>query len=85
MVGTVIKYLPLILQNHFSSSSAAIDQVKKGNAWAAVIIPGNFSADIVQRLELLKKGEPIPEEIINGSTVDTYEDVTSEYTFDDHY
>ena len=83
--GGIIKYFPLISQNHFSSSSSAIDQVKKGNVWAAVIIPGNFSADIVQRVELLKQGEPIPEEIINGSTVEIYEDVTSEYMFDDLY
>ena len=84
-VGGTIKYFPLISQNHFSSPSAAIDRVKKGNAWAAFIIPGNFSADIVQRVELLKQGEPIPEEIINGSTVEIYEDVTSEYMFDDLY
>ena len=49
-------------------------QVKKGNAWTAVVIGPEFTVDLFKRLS----GEN--SSIISGSTIYLYMDVTSEFT-----
>jgi hypothetical protein len=60
-------------------SEQAIDQVKRGNAWAAIVVPENFTKDVTTRIiSLFDQGDNLPSEaIINGSTVEMYADVTS--------
>jgi hypothetical protein len=59
-------------------SEQAIDQVKRGNAWAAIVVPENFTKDVTTRVMSLFDGDNLPSEaIINGSIVEMYADVTS--------
>jgi hypothetical protein len=60
-------------------SEQAIDQVKRGNAWAAIVVPENFTKDVTTRIiSLFDQGDNLPSEaIINGSTVEMYADVTN--------
>ena len=57
--------------------SEGVEQVKKGNAWAAIIIPENFTFDLTRRVMDMIGGKKVPREIITGSTIELYEDVTS--------
>ena len=70
----------LLFQHYLDSPSEAIDHVKHGKAWAAIIIPENFSIDLRQRALDIAGKVPVPDDIINSSTVEIYEDVTSKYT-----
>jgi hypothetical protein len=59
-------------------SEQAIDQVKRGNAWAAIVVPENFTKDVTTRVMSLFDGDNLPSEaIINGSIVEMYADVTN--------
>lgn len=63
--------------HYLDSPSEAIDRVKHGKAWAAIIIPENFSIDLRQRAIDIAGRVPVPDDIINSSTVEIYEDVTN--------
>ncbi len=56
---------------------SAVDEVKDGKAWAAIVIPSNFSRDMMQRIHFIIDQKRVPSDIINGSTIEVYEDVTS--------
>ena len=60
-----------------NSTDKAVDRVKEGKAWAAITIPANFSMDLIERGALIKARQPVPAAVINGSTIEIYEDVTS--------
>ena len=62
---------------YFSEMSEGVEQVKKGGAWAAIIIPENFTFDLTTRVMDMIGGNNVPREIITGSTIELYEDVTS--------
>ena len=47
--------------------------MKKGEAWVAFVIGRNFTADLVQRSRGI---QPSPE-VLKGSTIELYMDVTS--------
>ena len=51
-----------------------MEQVRKGKAWAAVIIGQNFTVDIFKRITDLNK-----QSVIEGSTIELYTDNTSEF------
>ena len=53
-----------------------VDAVKEGHAWMALVIPENFTRDLVERLLLSAGGQSVPVDLINGSTAVIYEDVT---------
>lgn len=50
-----------------------MEQVKKGNAWAAVVIGKDFTVDLFKRVN-----DPTNATINNGSTIYLYMDITSE-------
>ena len=53
-----------------------VDAVKEGRAWMALVIPENFTRDLVERLILSAGGQSVPVDLINGSSTVIYEDVT---------
>ena len=53
-----------------------VDAVKEGHAWMALVIPENFTRDLVERLILSAGGQSVPVDLINGSSAVIYEDVT---------
>ena len=53
-----------------------VDAVKEGRAWMALVIPENFTRDLVERLILSAGGQSVPVDLINGSSAVIYEDVT---------
>ena len=53
-----------------------VDAVKEGRAWMALVIPENFTHDLVERLILSAGGQSVPVDLINGSSAVIYEDVT---------
>ena len=53
-----------------------VDAVKESHAWMALVIPENFTRDLVERLLLSAGGQSVPVDLINGSTAVIYEDVT---------
>ncbi|XP_003390840.2 PREDICTED: ABC transporter G family member 20-like [Amphimedon queenslandica] len=61
---------------YYDSMTDAVDAVKKGKAWMAIVIPENFTQDMVERLGSIILQDNIPDDIINGSTIEIYEDVT---------
>ena len=61
------------MQEGHVSKEIAVEQVRKGKAWAAVIIGQNFTVDIFKRITDYKK-----QSVIEGSTIELYVDNTSE-------
>ena len=51
------------------SEESAVEEVREGRAWAAVIIRQNFTVDLFNRIN--------DQSIINGSSVELYVDKTS--------
>ena len=64
------------LQHEYNNTEEAIEQVREGKAWAAIGVPENYTKDICERAFDSAGGQVTPE-IINGSTVHLYMDVTS--------
>ena len=64
------------LQHQYNTTKEAVEQVQEGKAWAAICIPENYTKDICQRAIDSAEGHLTPE-VINGSTVHLYMDVTS--------
>ena len=67
-----------LLKTYYNNMVDAVDAVKKGHAWMALVIPENFTRDMVERLILTAEGQNVPVDTINGSTAMIYADVTSE-------
>ena len=44
----------------------------------AIVIPENFTQDMMERIGLIIKQNNISDDIVNGSTIEIYEDVTGE-------
>jgi hypothetical protein len=69
-------------QEEYDDVESAIEQVRQGRAWAAVYLSKNFSLDLLTRVCAIypsKCGETnVTNEIINGSSIHIYADVTSE-------
>ena len=63
----------LLVQRGYSSKTEAVEQVKKGNAWAAVVIGSNFTVDLFKRANHFTNAT-----INDGSTIYLYMDITSE-------
>lgn len=42
----------------------------------ALVVPENFTRDMIQRLNLIIKRVNVSQDILNGSTIEIYEDVT---------
>jgi hypothetical protein len=61
---------------HYNHSNAAIDQVKEGNAWLALVVPTHFTEDLIARFLLSIMHEKIPQDVINQSTIESYFDMT---------
>ena len=59
----------LSLQEGHDSEESAVEEVREGRAWAAVIIRQNFTVDLFNRIN--------DQSIINGSSVELYVDKTS--------
>ena len=53
--------------------------MQQGNAWVAMHIPEDFSKDFCLRAIATRTGTDVTPEVINGSTVHLYMDVTSVY------
>ena len=53
-----------------------MDAVKEGKAWMAIVIPEKFTFHMLERLLLIAFQQNIPDNIINGSTIEIYEDLT---------
>ena len=64
------------LQHRYNTTEEAVEQVREGKAWVAICIPEDYTKDICQRAFDSARGHLTPE-IINGSTVHLYMDVTS--------
>ena len=60
-------------QHNHSSEQSAVQQVKEGRAWAAVVIGENFTVDLFKRVS-----DHSDTSVIKGSTIYLYMDVTSE-------
>ena len=60
-----------MFQHKHSSEQSAVEQVKKGDAWAAVVIGEDFTEDLFKRLSNHSSS------IIKGSTIFLHMDVTS--------
>ena len=56
----------------------AVDAVKKGKAWMAIVIPESFTQNMLERISRIIYLDDIPDDVINGSTIEIYEDVTGE-------
>ena len=56
----------------------AVDAVKKGKAWMAIVIPKSFTQNMLERISRIIYLDDIPDDVINGSTIEIYEDVTGE-------
>ena len=61
------------MQEGHASKEIAVEQVRKGKAWAAVIIGQNLTVDIFKRITDYNK-----QSVIEGSTIELYVDNTSE-------
>ena len=64
------------MQHEYNTTEEAIEQVREGKAWAAIQVPENYTKDICERA-FDSAGGQVTQEIINGSTVYLYMDVTS--------
>ena len=42
-----------------------VDAVREGRAWMALVIPENFTRDLVERLILSAGGQSVPVDLIN--------------------
>ena len=62
-------------QHKHTSEHSAVQQVREGGAWGAVVIGENFTVD------LFKRASNHSDAIIEGSTIYLYMDVTSESTY----
>ena len=63
-------------QTQFSNKEDAIDQVKQGKAWGAIVLFENFTENTIQRLtDTASKNVPAAS-VIDNSTVHMYLDVT---------
>ena len=70
-----LPYIQLFSSQHnHSSEESAVQQVRDGGAWAAVVIGENFTADLLKRL-----GPSVNSSVIEGSTIYLYMDITSEW------
>ena len=61
-------------QVYYASEDDAMAAARKGNIWAVVIFPQNFSSSLEARLEDPRGAE---EDIIDSSIVDVHMDVSS--------
>ena len=64
------------MKTYYDNMVDGVDAVKEGHAWMALVIPENFTHDLVERLLLSAGGQSVPVDLINGSTAVIYEDVT---------
>ena len=64
------------MKTYYDSMVDGVDAVKEGRAWMALVIPENFTRDLVERLILSAGGQSVPVDLINGSSTVIYEDVT---------
>ena len=62
------------LQHGHSSEESAVQEVRDGRAWAAVVIGENFTVDLFQRISNYND-----KSVAEGSTIYIYADVTSEH------
>lgn len=53
-----------------------MNAVKEGKAWMAIVIPENFTQDMVKRLFYKLAHQSIPDDVINGSTIEIFDDMT---------
>ena len=53
-----------------------MDAVKEGKAWMAIVIPEQFTSNMIERLLAIALQQNVPNDVINGSTIEIYEDLT---------
>ena len=63
----------LPVQRGYSTEAEAVERVRKGNAWAAVVIGSNFTVDLFKRANHFTNAT-----INDGSTIYLYMDITGE-------
>lgn len=80
----------IMFQIHCNTSEEAIERVKEGTAWSALVIKPNFTMDLFTRMCSIAKAEcenitqgiipidPLTDEIIDESTIHLHSDLSSE-------
>ena len=73
-----------MVQKEYDDVEDAIEQVRRGKAWAAIYLSENFTTYLLDRVCAINPSKcplqfgNITNEVINGSSVHIYADVTSE-------
>ena len=63
----------VLVQESHASEERAVEQVREGKAWAALIVGQNFTVDLFKRIT-----DYSDRSVIKGSTIELYIDNTSE-------
>lgn len=66
------------MQHYYNTTDEAIDTVKKGNTWATLVIPNNFSDALRNRMNL---GRSVQGWDIDSSTVYVHQDKSSKWKY----
>ena len=72
-------HIPLYLQLQYNDLQTAVQDVRKGDAWAAIEIGRNFTLDFFLRASSTVRPAPPDPAVINGSTIYLHMDVTSTF------